>query len=242
VSAARTALITGAGGGIGAAIARELSGRGFKVALTYRSRRREAEALADELGGRAYALDYLESDAVTQLVRRLRADFESISVLVHNAGLLRDGLLALMNDADWDAVQTVNLRGPFLLTRAVLRDMLAARWGRVVAIASISGVTGQVGQANYAAAKAGLVAMTKSLAKEVASYGVTANALAPGFIDTEILAGMPEKKLAEYLQTVPLRRLGKASEVAALVGYLCSEEAAYMTGQTLRLDGGLVSA
>jgi 3-oxoacyl-[acyl-carrier protein] reductase len=214
----------------------------LRVALTYRSRRVQAEALARELGGRAYPLDYLESGGVTQLVRSVREDFGPVSVLVHNAGLLRDGLLALMSDADWDAVLAVNLTGPFQLTRAVLRDMLAARWGRVVSIASISGVTGQFGQANYAAAKAGLVALTKSLAKEAASYGVTANAVAPGFIDTEILSGMPEKKLAEYVQTIPLRRLGKAQEVAALVGYLCSEEAAYMTGQTLRLDGGMVTA
>jgi len=242
VKAQRTALITGAGGGIGAAIARELYGRGLRVALTYKSRRAAAESLAEELGGRAYPFDYLEPEAVAGLVRSVRADFGAVSVLIHNAGLLRDGLLALMSDTDWDAVQAVNLRGPFLLTRALLRDMLAARWGRVVSIASISGVTGQLGQANYAAAKAGLIAMTKSLAKEVASYGVTANAVAPGFIDTEILSGMPEKKLAEYLQNVPLRRLGTAREVAALVGYLCSDEAAYMTGQTLRIDGGMVTA
>ena len=238
----RIALITGSASGIGEACARELAGRGFRPALTYRSQRERAESLAAELGGLAFELDYCRAEDVTQLARRVQDEMGPVSVLVHNAGLIRDGLLAFLSDADWDVVQEVNLRGPFRLTRAVLRGMLAARWGRIISIASISGVSGQIGQANYSAAKAGLIGLMKALAKEVCSYGVTANSVAPGFIDTEILAGMPEKKLQEYLQTVPLRRLGRPAEVAGLVGYLASEDGGYVTGQTFRIDGGLVTS
>jgi 3-oxoacyl-[acyl-carrier protein] reductase len=238
----RLALVTGAGGGIGEACARELVSRGFRVALTYRTRREKAEALAAEIGGTAFELDYTRPDDPPTVAKRIQDEIGPVSVLVHNAGAIRDGLLAFLSDADWDLVQEVNLRGPFRLTRALLRGMLAARWGRVVSIASISGVSGQLGQANYSAAKAGLIGMTKALAKEVAAYGVTANAVAPGFIDTDILDGMPEKKLQEYLATVPLRRLGTPREVAGLVGYLASDEGGYVTGQTLRVDGGIVTS
>jgi 3-oxoacyl-[acyl-carrier protein] reductase len=238
----RIALITGSAGGIGEACARELARRGFRPALTFRSQRARAEALAEELSGRAFELDYCRGEDVPNLARLVQDEMGPVSVLVHNAGLIRDGLLAFLSDADWDVVQEVNLRGPFRLTRAVLRGMLATRWGRVISIASISGVSGQLGQANYSAAKAGLIGMTKALAKEVASYGVTANSIAPGFIDTEILAAMPEKKLQDYVQSVPLRRLGKPEEVAGLVGYLASEEGGYVTGQTFRVDGGIVTS
>ncbi len=173
----RIALITGSAGGIGEACARELARRGFRPALTFRSQRARAEALAEELSGRAFELDYCRGEDVPNLARLVQDEMGPVSVLVHNAGLIRDGLLAFLSDADWDVVQEVNLRGPFRLTRAVLRGMLATRWGRVISIASISGVSGQLGQANYSAAKAGLIGMTKALAKEVASYGVTASSM-----------------------------------------------------------------
>lgn len=238
----RVALVTGGSGGIGAATARALAGDGFHVALTYHSRREPAVALAEELGGRAYALDLGQRTQILALAAAVEEEMGPVSVLVHNGGLIKDALLAFLPEEDWDEVLEVNLRGPFLLTKALIRGMVKQRWGRVISVASASGVVGQIGQTHYSAAKAGLIAFTKALAREVARSGVTANALAPGFIDTEMLSALPAKKLARYLEDVPLRRLGRPEEVAAAVSFLASEGAAYITGQVLRIDGGLILA
>ncbi len=242
VSPVRTALVTGAAGGIGAACARELAARGCRVAITYRSQREPAQRLAAELGARAYALDLRDAAEVKRVAAAVEDDLGAVGVLVHNAGLIRDSLLAFLPEKDWDEVMDVNLKGPYVLTKALLKGMLKTRWGRVISIASASGVGGQIGQTHYSAAKGGLIAFTKALAREVASYGVTANAVAPGFIDTEMLSSVPPQKLQQYLAEVPLKRIGRPEEVAALVAYLASEEAGYMTGQVLRLDGGLIMA
>jgi len=236
----RIALVTGASGGIGAAAVRALARDGFRIALTWHSRREEGEALAREVGGWACHLDLGDRDEILAVARQIEEELGPVAVLVHNAGLIRDSLLAFLAEKDWDEVQAVNLKGPYLLTRALLKGMLRERWGRIIAVASASGVAGQVGQTHYSAAKAGLIAFTKALAREVASYGVTANALAPGFIDTEMLAPLPEKKLARYLEGVPLKRLGRPEEVASAVAYLASEGAGYITGQVLRIDGGMI--
>lgn len=238
----RLALITGASGGIGAAVARALAERGCRIALTYHRRRREAEAVAAEVDGRAYPLELRDSAEIRAVAAAVEEELGPVSILVHNAGLIKDSLLAFLPEADWDAVVDVNLKGPHLLTKALLKGMLRQRWGRVITIASASGVGGQVGQTHYSAAKGGLIAFTKALAREVAAYGVTANAIAPGFIDTEMLAPVPRDKLQEYVEGIPLKRLGRPEEVAALAAYLASDEAGYMTGQTLRLDGGLIMA
>jgi 3-oxoacyl-[acyl-carrier protein] reductase len=238
----RVALITGAGGGIGAATAQALAARGFQVVLTYRSKAAEAETLAAELGGVAYPLELGDSDQIRQLADRLEREHGGVDVLVHNAGLIRDSLFAFLAEKDWDEIVDVNLKGPVLLTRALVRGMLKKRWGRVISVASLSGVVGQVGQAHYSAAKGGLIAFTKVLARELASYGVTANTVAPGFIDTPMLAPLPEKKLREYIEEIPVKRLGRPEEVAALIAFLASDDAAYITGQTWRIDGGLVMA
>ncbi len=238
----RTALVTGAAGGIGAACARALAARGCRVAITYQSRRELAESLAAEIGARAYALDLRDAAEVRRVAAAVEADLGAVEILVHNAGLIRDSLLVFLSEKDWDEVMEVNLKGPFLLTKALLKGMLKARWGRVISIASASGVGGQVGQAHYSAAKAGLIAFTKAVAREAAGYGVTANAVAPGFIDTEMLSALAPQKLEQYVTEIPLQRIGRPEEVAALVAYLASEEAGYMTGQVLRLDGGLIMA
>ncbi len=236
----RVALVTGAGGGIGAATARALADAGYRALLTYRSKQAEAEALARELGGAAYPLELRDAAATKALAATLEGEHGGVDVLVHNAGLIRDSLLAFLPEKDWDEVVEVNLRGPFVLTKALLRGMLKRRWGRVIAIASASGVGGQRGQTHYSAAKAGLIGFTKALAKEVASYSITANAIAPGFIDTEILSGLAPAKLAEYIEEVPVGRLGRPEEVAAAVVFLASEAAGYITGQVLRIDGGII--
>ena len=235
----RTALVTGASGGIGAAIARQLHAQGAAVVLA--GRRRDAlAALAEALGGRVRieVAELAEPQAAERLIEAADAE-GGVDVLINNAGLTRDNLALRMKDEDWQTVLDVNLSAGFRLIRAALRGMMRRRWGRIVNVSSIVALTGNPGQANYAAAKAGMIGMTKSLAAEVASRGITVNCVAPGFIQTPMTDALNEQQRARLLERVPLGRLGSTADVAAAVGYLVSEEAAYVTGQTLHVNGGM---
>jgi 3-oxoacyl-[acyl-carrier protein] reductase len=238
----KTALVTGATGGIGAAIARTLHAQGAGVALTGR-REAELEALAAELGGGDRVLvapaDLADPEAAPKLIEEVEAKLGACDILVNNAGFTRDMLALRMGDADWNAVLEVDLNAPFRLARAALRGMMRRRWGRVVSIASIVGVTGNAGQANYAAAKAGLIGMTKSLAQEVATRGVTLNVVAPGFVKTAMTDAIPEAARTKLLERIPTGRMGAPEDVAAAVVYLASNEAGWVTGQTLHVNGGM---
>jgi 3-oxoacyl-[acyl-carrier protein] reductase len=235
----RTALVTGASGGIGAAITRQLHGQGATVVLA--GRRRDAlAALADALGERTRVAvaELAEPQAAEQLIAAADAG-GGVDMLVNNAGLTRDNLALRMRDEDWQTVLDVNLSAGFRLIRAALRGMMRRRWGRIVNVTSVVALTGNPGQANYAAAKAGMIGMTKSLAAEVASRGITVNCIAPGFIETPMTDALSEQQRARLLERVPVGRLGSGADVAAAVGYLVSEEAAYVTGQTLHVNGGM---
>lgn len=236
----KTALITGASGGIGGAIARRLHGQGATVVLSG-TRAEALQALAGELGQRAQvvACDLGDPAATDALVGKAEAAAGQLDILVNNAGLTRDGLALRMKDADWQQVLDVNLTAAFRLTRAALKGMMKRRWGRVIGITSIVGVTGNPGQANYAASKAALIGMTKSLAQEVATRGITLNCVAPGMIETAMTGALNEQQRARILTAIPMQRLGKPDEISAAVGYLASEEAAYVTGQTLHVNGGM---
>jgi len=236
----KTALVTGATGGIGAAIAKALHKAGAAVAISG-TRAAVLEELKTELGGRVHALVCNLSDAadVEKLVPAAEAAMGSIDILVNNAGITRDGLAMRMKDEDWQAVLDVNLTAAFRLARAAMRPMMKKRWGRIVNITSVVGVTGNPGQVNYVAAKAGIIGLSKSLAHELASRNITVNCVAPGFIATPMTDILNDKQKEAILGRVPAGRLGAPEEVAAAVLYLASQEAAYVTGQTLHVNGGM---
>ncbi|ARO14259.1 3-oxoacyl-(acyl-carrier-protein) reductase [Ketogulonicigenium robustum] len=236
----KTALITGASGGIGAAIARTLHGAGATVALSG-TREAPLQALAEELGERAFVVPCNLSDmeAVEALPKAAAAAMGSVDILVNNAGITRDNLFMRMSDSEWDDVIAVNLTSTMRLSRGVIRGMMKARWGRIVNISSIVGATGNPGQANYAASKAGMVGMSKAIALEVASRGITVNCIAPGFIATAMTDALNEGQQTAILGQVPAGRMGNPDEIAAAVLYLASNEAAYVTGTTLHVNGGM---
>ena len=236
----KTALVTGASGGIGEAVARALHAQGATVVL-HGTRAEKLEALQKDLGARAFALavDLSDRDAVAGLVDAASALAGPISILVNNAGITRDGLLMRMKDDDWDSVLEVNMTASMSLCRAAMRGMMKARTGRIISISSVVGVTGNAGQTNYAASKAGMIGFSKSLATEVASRGLTVNVVAPGFIETPMTDVLDESQKSALLTRVPAGRLGHADEIAATVAFLASDEAAYITGATLHVNGGM---
>jgi 3-oxoacyl-[acyl-carrier protein] reductase len=236
----KCALVTGASGGIGAEVARSLHGAGARVCLSG-TRMEPLQALADELGDRAHVLPCNLADpvAVDGLVRQVTDLMGAVDVLVNNAGITRDGLAMRMSDDDWASVIDVNLTATFRLCRAALRGMMKARWGRIINISSVVGSTGNGGQANYAASKAGMIGMSKSIAAEVASRGITVNAVAPGFIATAMTDKLTDAQKTAILGQIPAGQMGEARDIAAAVLYLASPEAGYVTGATLHVNGGM---
>ncbi len=241
----RVALVTGSTRGIGRAIAETLAGCGARVAVSGRDQTRATEVAAELAAAtgadvRGLAVDISDAAQAGALVERVEKEFGQLDILVNNAGLTRDNLIMRLKDDDWDAVIDANLRGAFITCRAASRGMMKRRWGRIINIASVVGITGNKGQSNYAASKAGLIGLTKSIAKELASRNVLANVIAPGFIDTDMTAAMTPEAKATLSAGIPLERLGKPADIAGLVAVLASDIAAYITGQVIVVDGGLV--
>ncbi|HEX2653707.1 MAG TPA: 3-oxoacyl-[acyl-carrier-protein] reductase [Xanthobacteraceae bacterium] len=236
----KTALVTGASGGIGGAIAKALHQQGATVAISG-TRREALEQFAGELGDRTHVLpcNLADKDEVEALVPKAEETMGHIDILVNNAGITRDNIFVRLRDEDWDQVIAVNLTAGFRLARAATRNMMRRRSGRIIGITSVVGVTGNAGQGNYAAAKAGMIGMTKALAQEVAARNVTVNCVAPGFIKTAMTDALNDKQREAILGAVPARRLGATDEIAAAVVFLASDEAAYVTGQTLHVNGGM---
>jgi len=236
----KCALITGASGGIGGSIARALYGQGAKVALSG-TRIDPLKALADDLGDRAFIVpcNLSDVDAVKALPQKASEEMGGIDILVNNAGITKDNLFMRMSDDDWHQVIDINLTSTMHLMKSVMRTMMKQRFGRIINITSIVGVTGNAGQVNYAASKAGMIGMTKSFAQEIATRGITANCIAPGFIETAMTAELPENVIKNMLDSIPQGRMGQADEIAASVAFLASNEASYITGQTLHVNGGM---
>ena len=236
----KRALVTGASGGIGGAIAAALHKQGAVVTLSG-TRMEALESVAGRLGERVHVAtaDLADPAAVDGLVPQAERLMDGLDILVNNAGLTRDGLAVRMKDEDWQLVMRVNLEAAFRLSRAALKGMMRQRFGRIVGITSVVGVTGNAGQANYAASKAGMIGMSKALAQEVASRGITVNCVAPGFIDSAMTGALNDKQREAILATIPAGRLGTSAEIAAAVVYLASAEAAYVTGQTIHVNGGM---
>ncbi len=241
----RVALVTGGSRGIGRAIAQRLAADGHRVAVNYAARADAAEEVVAGIragGGEAIAVgaDVGDEGAVAGMLDRVSEELGSVEILVNNAGITRDDLLLRMSADQWDEVVRVNLRSAYLCTKAALRGMLRAKWGRVVCVSSVAGVAGNPGQANYAASKAGLVGFAKSVAKEVGSRNITVNVVAPGFIETDMTEALGDAVRDAALPSIAAGRFGQPGEVASLVGYLCADESGYITGQVIRVDGGLV--
>lgn len=241
----KTALVTGASRGIGKAIALALAAKGYAVAVNYAGSQAAAEAAKDEIiaaGGQAFTIqgDVSKSEDVDRIFKTIKEEFGQLDVLVNNAGITRDGLLLRMKEENWDAVISTDLKSDFLTTKAAAQMMMRKKKGAIINIASVVGIMGNAGQANYAAAKAGVIGLTKATAKELAGRNIRVNAVAPGFIATDMTDVIPEKNKEMMLQSIPLGRMGLAEDVANAVCFLASEDASYITGQVLKVDGGMV--
>ena len=237
----RVALVTGSTRGIGRAIAETLAGCGARVAVVGRDAAKAAEVATQiSPAARGFACDVADIASVTALIAAVEAEFGSLDILVNNAGLTRDNIMLRLKDDDWDAVIDANLRGAFASIRAATRGMMKRRWGRIINISSVVGLVGNKGQSNYAASKAGLIGLTKSVAKEFASRNILANAIAPGFIETDMTNAMTAEARAALTGTIPLERLGTPRDIAGMVAFLASDFGAYITGQVLVIDGGMV--
>jgi 3-oxoacyl-[acyl-carrier protein] reductase len=241
----KSVLVTGASRGIGRAIALYFAKNGARVAVNYSGSEARANEVVEEIkanGGTAFAIkaDISNSEDVTSMVKSVIDEFGSLDVLVNNAGITRDNLLMRMKEEDWDAVINTNLKGVFLTTKAVTRQMMKQRQGRIINIASIVGVSGNPGQANYVAAKAGVIGLTKTAAKELSSRGITVNAIAPGFIETDMTGKLEEGIKEDMLRNIPLARFGQPEDIAAAAAFLASDASSYITGQTIHVDGGMV--
>jgi len=239
----KVALITGGGAGIGKSITLKLASSGIDCIIFDIQ---DAAAVVEQakslgVGSVFMKVDVTDSQAVKSAVSEVSASFGDVNILINNAGIARDNLLMRMKESDWDQVIQINLKGVFNCTKAVIRGMMSSRWGRVISISSVVGIMGNAGQANYAASKAGIIGFTKSIAREVGSRNITANAIAPGLIKTEMTEKLPEEVKKDYLSRIPLGKFGEVEDVCNLVNFLTSEEASYITGQVIQVDGGLLT-
>ena len=240
----KTALVTGASKGIGKAICLELAQMGVKVAVNYNSSKSEAEQVVQaitDMGGEAFKVhaDVSDLDQVNAMVDKVSDEWGGVNILVNNAGIINDGLLMRMSDEAWHRVMGVNLNGTFYCTRAILRHMVLERWGRIINIGSVVGIRGNIGQTNYSSSKAAIIGFTKSLAKEVATRNITVNAVTPGYISTETVAGLSQRQKDTIMTWIPQGKFGNTEDIASMVGYLASERASYVTGQIISVDGGM---